>query len=99
PLASDGPEPVKGYRAVSVLAILSLILGLSSVMTIFSPLLGFVALAAIVVSCVALRQIAVNSDRMSGRSLAVMGVILPCLFLGWGLGCDVFRRERVIGYA
>jgi len=99
PVLVESGQPEQGYRAVSILAIVSLILGLLSMVTLVSPLLGFVAIAAIVVSCVALRRIAVNSDRLSGRTFAAVGVILPCLFLGWGLTKDFSRRDKVFGYA
>lgn len=91
--------PVRDYRALSVLAIVSLILGLLSVVAVASPLLGIVPVVAIVVSGLAARRIALNSDRLSGRWMAIIGLVLAPLFLGWGLSYEFARRERFFSHA
>ena len=99
PVFTDVGQPEKGYRAVSALAILSLVVGLLSMVAVASPLFGVVPLVAMVVSGVALRRIALNSDRLSGRWMAVVPLFLAPLFLGWGLSRDFSRRDKVLTHA
>jgi hypothetical protein len=99
PTEIDGPLPVEDYRAISPLAITALGLGLLSVIAIFSPLLGFIPLAAMALGCYALRQISVDSERLSGRWMAVASLVLAPLFLGWGMSREFSRREQVYRHA
>lgn len=99
PAVSDGPMPIKEYRALSVWAMVALGLGLLSAVTLVSPLLGFVPLVAMVVGGLALRQIGLDSDRLSGRWMAVVPFILAPLFLGWGFSREFSRRERFFSHA
>lgn len=95
----DGLPPVEGYRALSLWAMAALVLGLLSGIAVFSPLLGIVPLAAIGVGCHALWRISVNSDRLSGRWMAIAPLILAPLFLGWGVSRDFSRRESLYEHA
>lgn len=97
--AIDGPLPVPEYRAISLWAMLALVLGLLSPVAVLSPILGIVPLVAIAIGCYALRRIHVNSDRLSGRWLAVAPLILAPLFLGWGFSREFSRRERFFTHA
>jgi hypothetical protein len=99
PAAIDGSMSVQGYRALSILAMVSLGLGLLSAVAIASPILGIVPLVAIVVSGVALRRIALDSERLSGRWMAMVSLVLASLFMGWGLSRDFSRRERFFTHA
>jgi hypothetical protein len=99
PTALDGSMSVQGYRSLSVLAMVSLGLGLLSAVAIASPILGIVPLVAIVVSGVALRRISLDSERLSGRWMALVPLVLAPLFLGWGLTRDFSRRERFFAHA
>ena len=99
PALSDGLMPVKEYRALSVWAIVALLLGLLSPLAIVAPLLGIVPLVAMVVGGIALRRIATHSDRISGRWMALAPFILAPLFLGWGFSREFSRRERLFAHA
>jgi len=95
----DGVPPVEGYRALSLWAMAALALGLLSGIAVFSPLLGIFPLAAIGVAGYALWRISVYSDRLAGRWMAIVPLILAPFFLGWGLSRDFSRREVLYGLA
>lgn len=95
----DGLPPVEGYRSISVIAMGALGLGLLSGIAVFSPLLGIVPLIAMSLGGYALWQISANSDRLSGRWMALAPFILAPLFLGWGLSREFYRRERLFTLA
>ncbi|HUE69551.1 MAG TPA: hypothetical protein VMP01_01575 [Pirellulaceae bacterium] len=73
------------YRPLSLSALVSLLLGLASAVVLINPVFAMVPLAAIVLAVIALRGIATASGGLSGRRLAVAGLCLAALFLGWGL--------------
>lgn len=99
PTEIDGPQPLENYRAISLWAMVALGLGLLSGIAVFSPLLGFIPLAAMAIGGLALWQISADSERLSGRWMAIAPFLLAPLFLGWGLSREFTRRERVYGYA
>jgi hypothetical protein len=95
----EGPMPIKEYRALSVLAMLALVLGLLSGVAVFAPILSVFALVALAVGSYALWHLHVNSDRLSGRWMAIAPLILAPLFLGWGFSREFSRRELFVGHA
>lgn len=95
----EGPMPLKEYRALSVLAMLALALGLLSAVAVITPILSIFALVAIAVGSYALWHIHVNSDRLSGRWMAIAPLILAPLFLGWGFSREFSRRELFVAHA
>jgi hypothetical protein len=102
PLTSDkpsssaaAPEPLPQYRTVSTLAVLALLLGLASPLTLATPLLLAASVIAIVVSGLALRQIAANREIYSGQSLALCGLFLGVLFLAYTPVRLWLRYERL----
>jgi hypothetical protein len=95
----EGSPPVEGYRALSVSAMVALVLGLFSGIAVFSPLLGIVPLVAMTIGGYSLWRISANSDRLSGRWMALAPFVLGPLFLGWGLSREFSRRERLFGYS
>lgn len=72
---SEEPD-VSQYRAISVLAVVSLILGLLSPTAMFSPLLWVLPPIALVVSVLALRRIAFFAPALIGRKAALTGLAL-----------------------
>ncbi|MCA9213363.1 MAG: hypothetical protein KDB27_09885 [Planctomycetales bacterium] len=69
------------YRSVSLLGILGLILGLASPLALISPIGWVVPAAGAIVSLVAAIRIHRNSDRLAGKTLALIGLALS-LWLG-----------------
>jgi len=99
PALAEGPMPITEYRALSVWAIAALVLGLLSGVAIAAPLLAVVPLVAMVVGGIALRRIALHSDRLSGRWMAVVPFLVAPLFLGWGFAREFSRRERLFTHS
>lgn len=84
-LADELPE-VENYKALSLTAVLTLIAGLASLLVLVHPLLTAIPLVAITLGIVSLRTIATSPRHIAGKSLAVVGLCLGTMFLGWGLG-------------
>jgi hypothetical protein len=72
----DDPEQTTDYRTLSVLAIISLVIGLVAPLAIAGPFLLAIPLFGIAVSLVALRQIAVSGGVLAGRWAATAGLVL-----------------------
>lgn len=64
------------YRNLSVLAVVSLVLGLAAPLSLFAPLLLGVAFLGAAVALVALRRIAASEGSMTGRGAALVGLAL-----------------------
>lgn len=76
----DIEEPLDGYRAVSGLAITSLLLGSISIVAMIHPVLWVLPLAGMVAAWWALRQIAFGSPPLLGRKAALVGLTLSLIF-------------------
>jgi hypothetical protein len=91
-LLSD-EQPLAGYRSVSALAILSVILGLASSLILTTPLLAPLPVAAIVAAVAAIRGIKLSGGQLAGWWPAVGGLCLATFFLGWGLSGHLARQS------
>jgi hypothetical protein len=98
-LAQGRELPLEEYRAVSLTAVAALGLGCASALALASPLLAVIPLAAIVAGVLALRGIAAAGGRLVGRSLAIVGICLAALFVGWGLAQHFSRQATVASQA
>lgn len=76
PIRSD---VVDDYRSVSVLAVAGLLLGLASISAWLHPLLWLVPLAAVVVSLLAFRKLALDAPNLIGWKPAAVGLALGLL--------------------
>ncbi len=68
------------YRRICGLAILTFLLGLASALAFIGPLLLVLPFAGLGVGLLALAKIKANTDHLSGRTLAVWGIMLSVLF-------------------
>ena len=68
------------YRAVSVAAVLGLLLGLSAPLAMLAPLLWVIPAIGIAVSLWALRSIAASDGALAGRAIALAGLALSIIF-------------------
>lgn len=83
------------YRAVPPLAVLSLVCGGLSFLTVFSWFFGLLPVAGIVTATLALRRITRSPEEMQGRTLALTGLGLSLLLWAAGsIGLTV--RERYL---
>ena len=92
-----GPEEEQlvRYRALHKLAVLALLLGLASALTLIHPLLLFIPAAGAACALVALRTIRANPEEWTGASFAIAGLVLSLFFLGWGVGWSYTRPARI----
>ena len=84
--------PVAGYRIISISAVLAVLLGALSAVTLVNPVLSPVAIAAVIAATVALRQIAAAQGQLIGRRAALAGLFLATLFFGWGISRYLTRQ-------
>lgn len=78
--ASAIENEIVSYRAISRLAILSLLLGVTSVLTFAKPWFALTGLAAILVGVLATRTIQRHNDLLTGTRLAQIGIALGLIF-------------------
>jgi len=88
------------YRAVSPLAVLSLVCGVASFVTFLSWYLAVIPALGIVLGRVAVLQIRERPAELTGRPLAWTGLILSAVFWVGGYGWLTFEevREAPWGY-
>ncbi len=72
----DDPEQTTDYRQLSVLAIISLVMGLAAPLAIAGPFLLAIPLFGIAVSLVALRRIEQSGGVFAGKWMATIGLAL-----------------------
>jgi hypothetical protein len=73
---SDDVESLGEYRTLSVLAVVSLVIGLASPLCFAAPLARTIPLVGMAIALVALRQIAVSGGTLAGRWAAMTGLAL-----------------------
>jgi len=92
-------QPVAEYQSVSRLAVASFGVGIVSAVAILTPLLAPVAIAACILGGLALRSIAASRGQLVGQRLALAGICLAMLFLGWGFARHFGRQATVVARA
>lgn len=80
PPSEDDGAVLDGYRTVNGSALLGLLLGLSSVVALVSPILLIVPLAGLLCSWRALATLADRQVAQTGRGLAYFGLLLSVTF-------------------
>jgi hypothetical protein len=78
--ASAIENEIPSYRAISRLAIVSLLLGLTTILTFASPWFALAGLGAILTGVLATRSIGRYSDLLTGTRLAQAGIALGLVF-------------------
>ncbi len=91
PFRAVDEADVAAYRSLSSAALAAAGLGVLSFTALLHPLLLVVPLVAAVCGAVALRSIAVSTAGLSGRRLAVTGLLLAALFAAAAVGRQVSR--------
>src|SRR6476620_3954579 len=88
----DDPEQTTEYRTLSVLAIISLVMGLAAPLAVAAPFLLAIPLFGIAVSLVALRRIAVSGGVLAGRWAATLGLVLCVASAVLPISHDMIQR-------
>ena len=83
------------YVAINSMAIMSLVLGMATVLAIAWMPLMLVGLAGIVCGVMAIRQIGQSNGTQTGRGLAVLGILLSLLLAGTAVAMD-YARDAVL---
>jgi len=79
-LTDHQDDEIAEYRALSVSAVVGLILGLLSVLALVDPLVWLLPLAGVLVSALAMGKIARAAPALTGRKAALAGLVLSVLF-------------------
>ncbi len=82
--SADAEAEGERFRSFSRMAGLSIALGLLSSLVLVHPLFLFVPIIATVLAIVALKQIALRPGELTGRPVALCGLILAMFFAGLG---------------
>ncbi len=90
---AEDVDQVADYRSVSVLAILSLLIGLASPLVLLSRLFLVLPLLGAAFSLIALRRVATSSELLAGRWAATAGLAL-CV----ACGIAALSRDGVTRY-
>lgn len=92
---ASGEESLSGYRPIHWTSVVGLCLGVLSTFSLLHWLLLSVAVAAILIGVVALRQIAQRDGELLGRKAALAGIALAVCFLGFVPTRSVTRRNHL----
>lgn len=92
-------DQLESYRAVSLLALFGLLLGLMSPLAIVRPLLIVVPVAAVCVSGLAIARIRKSDGRLVGRGAASLGLCLGIFFAALGPAHDATRQRLIFRQA
>jgi hypothetical protein len=95
----NDPEQTTEYRTLSVLAIISLVIGLAAPLAIFAPFLLSIPLFGIAISLVALRRIAVSEGLLAGRGAATIGLVLCIASAVMPISHDMIQRTLRVNQA
>ncbi len=93
-----GEQLYGAYRAVSLLAVASLVFGVLSILTVFSWFFAVIPLAGIVLGRLALQRIRDFPSELTGRGLAWAGLVVSLGLWIFGSTCLVFARYREVPY-
>ena len=89
------------YRPVPVLAVISMVLGVLSLMAFFGMVGMVVAAFGILISVISLLKIVRSQGELGGRRLAILGLACSMLFLGSGVAYQrhLYMNEVPAGFA
>lgn len=82
------------YVAINTLAVLGVILGIASILSMMANVLLVIPLAGFIFSVVAFRQIEESNGTQTGKPLAALGIILSMGFIGFVGTRQLTERSR-----
>lgn len=91
----SGEESLHSYRSINRTSVVGFSLGVLSALSLLHWLLLPIAVAAILVCAVALRQIAARPEEFLGRKAALAGIVLAVFFLGFAATREITRRNTL----
>lgn len=97
--SAELPEDLVEYRPVSHLAIAAFVTAVLSISAIFSPLLLFVPVIAIVLALAALSSIKRDRRPVAGKTLAFVALAGGIFFGSWAVTRSATRSQLISGQA
>lgn len=91
----SGEENLQNYRSVNRTSIVGFVLGLLSAASLLHWLLLPIAIAAVLISSLALLQIRAHGGRLLGRKAALAGIALGIFFLAFTTTKEYVRRGEL----
>lgn len=88
-------EDLMQYREISRLAIVGLVLGILSVLAVFTSVLWIVPVIAIILSLIAYYQIG-RSELLTGQGMALAGMGLAALWLGLSVTQSAVKQHALV---
>lgn len=88
-------EELSAYEPVSRLALTALVLGILSGLAVFHLMFCLVSMVGAVWGLLAMRELGRPEAKLSGRSLAVAGLLLSIMFGSWGLAREFSFRSAL----
>ncbi|HEX3358867.1 MAG TPA: DUF4190 domain-containing protein [Tepidisphaeraceae bacterium] len=82
------------YVAVNGMAVVTLIMGVASALSLFDPILLTIPIITLILAILAMRQIRRSSGTQTGMGLAILGLLLALLFTGLVGGREVMEITR-----
>ena len=95
-LQSEPHDDAIQYRPVNLLAVLTLALGVASVLALAGPVLLFIPGTSVLVGLLAWRSIARSEGGMAGRNAIVWGLTLAVFFTAASLGRMYMQRWLIV---
>jgi hypothetical protein len=92
------PEPAVRYQAISRVAVVSVVLGVLSLLTIFDWFFALIPLAGLMVAWLAVRQIRDRPAEVTGQWLAWTGLGLCLAFWALGAGWLLLARAQEVPF-
>lgn len=86
---------VTTYRSISLAAVLALVFGCASALALIHPFLWVIPAVAVVIAIVALRGIAREGANLTGRGLALTGMVLALFFGTWAPTRIITRQAHL----
>jgi len=95
-MAQQEEEGLAEYRSVSRMAVVSLFLGIASILALFHPLSWLIPVVAVLVSFLALRSTASPEKALDGRKAALAGLFLALFFGVAAIGYWALERQVAV---
>lgn len=92
---ASGEESLQDYRPINRASVFGLALGVLSAASLLHWLLLSIALAAVLISSLALLQIRARHGEVIGRKAALAGIVLGIFFLAFGTTREYSRRGEL----
>lgn len=93
------PEQLGSYRPIHRLALVAIVVGIASAVSLIHPVFLVVPALGFILSLLALRQLPVSDQKQSGRALAILGVCFSLIFASWAFGREYSRQRYLFSHA